>query len=210
MDDYSFYHCLDYTGYNHEQNYNVNSDALTSEMIHDPLTTDNPQSYPYFDEEATSSQDSWVSPIHYDPASGLYTQTFPPEYEEFLEEYGQRIEVPEYPELPNSGCVYEEDHSKTQAQLQPPEFQYYPDHTLASTELSEVSMWSPVNDHSEATSIVQYITSPPRAAARPIEHSVPRSDTGLDDYTLRPDVLPVSILVCLLLALGKLADHQFL
>ena len=96
-------------------------------------------------------QDPWVSPIHYDPASGLYVQTFQPEDEEFLEKYGQRI-VPEYPELQHSS-YYEE-------------------------ELSEVSISSFVNDDSQATSMLQYTTLSPFTVAQPVEHGIPQSAMG--------------------------------
>ena len=43
------------------------------------------------------SKDSWVSPVTYNPASGLYIQTFPLEHHKFLQKYGQYIEVPDYP-----------------------------------------------------------------------------------------------------------------
>ena len=100
---------------------------------------------------AKSPQDPWVSPIHYDPASGLYVQTFRPEDKEFLEKYGQHI-VPEYLELQHSG--YHEE------------------------ELSDVSISSSVNDDSQATSMLQYTALSPLTVAQPVEHGIPKSAMG--------------------------------
>lgn len=136
-------------------------------------------------------QDSWVSPIYYDPVSGLYIQTFPPEHDEFLEKYGQRIEVPEPPEPQHGGWIYEEEeHSRARAQS--PGFHYYSGHTSTSFDSSEVAMSSPVSDY-EAASMLQYIASPPVAAAQPGERGVPRSATWSGDYNARPDVSLVRI-----------------
>ena len=94
----------------------------------------------------TFSQDSWVSPVTYDPASGLYIQTFPPEHHEFLQKYGQPIEVSDYPD---SGWVYADDTE--QVQLQSQGF-HYREVAASSSDTAE---------YYEAASMLQYIASPP-------------------------------------------------
>ena len=104
----------------------------------------------------------------YDPVSGLYIQTFPPEHHEFLQKYGLRIEVLEHPEPWHSGWAHDEDnHSSAQAQLPWPGFHYHPSDT--SVDSSKVAIPSPVSDY-EAISMLKYIASPPIAAAQPSKH----------------------------------------
>ena len=94
----------------------------------------------------TFSQDSWVSPVTYDPASGLYIQTFPPEHHKFLQKYGQCIEVSDYPD---SSWVYANNTEHVQLQLQG---FHYCEIAASSSDTAE---------YYEAAPMLQYIAPPP-------------------------------------------------
>lgn len=126
----------------------------------------------------------------YDPTSGLYIQTFPPEHHEFLEKYGQRIEMPEHPEPQYVGWAYENDaRAGAHKRLQSPGFHYNPGHSSYPVGSEAPSMSSPASDY-EAASMLQYIASPPMTAAQTGEQGIPRSAAWSGDYSARLDVVP--------------------
>lgn len=106
-------------------------------------------------------QESFVSPVTYDPTSGLYIQTFPPEHEEFLRKYGQHIEIPDNDEdSQRFGWTYHEACNPNEQIQRPTGFHYnYNADYHAAASQAEVAMSSPVSEH-DATFMLQYIASP--------------------------------------------------
>lgn len=131
----------------------------------------------------------------YDPVSGLYTQTFPPEHQAFLEKYGQHIDIPEPPlaqELQQYGWVYEEGNAfSTQAQ-QPMGFHYYPANALGTID-SEISMALCPVDH-EVAYMLQYIMSLPVTVAQSYKQATPATTPWAGNFNNHKAVPNVSVL----------------
>jgi hypothetical protein len=100
-------------------------------------------------------QEPFVSPVTYDPKTGLYNQTFPEEHTEFLRKYGRRIEIPE-------SCDSEWSYSDAQFATGQSEQQngcyYNPGSYQAPSEPLDTSISSPMDD-GDCTSMMQHITS---------------------------------------------------
>jgi hypothetical protein len=109
-----------------------------------------------------SCQESFVSPVTYDPKTGLYIQTFPEEHTEFLRTYGQRIEIPE---SNDSRWSYSDVQFATGHSEQKNSFYYNPGSYQVPSEPLDNSMTSPIDDDHDL-SMMQYTRSPTPAPAQ--------------------------------------------
>jgi hypothetical protein len=112
------------------------------------------------------SQNSFVSPVTYDPVSGMYIQTFPAEHVEFVQKYGQRIELPEPSNLYGGGWSYYDSQYPREQPGQPSGFYYHNvTYQSAAAEPMNASLASPESDE-DVKSMLQYIASPPSVPAQ--------------------------------------------
>lgn len=110
-------------------------------------------------------QDSFVSPVTYDPASGLYIQTFPEEHAEFLRKFGQHIDIPE-PDDSYQGEWSYYDAQTSKAQFEQPSGFYYNARSHSAPPEEHEASTSSLASNDDGTSMMQYMTSPALAATR--------------------------------------------
>ncbi|KIM78853.1 hypothetical protein PILCRDRAFT_823959 [Piloderma croceum F 1598] len=114
--------------------------------------------YSYNIRQIPAPENSFVSPVTYDPVSGLYIQTFPEEHVEFVHKYGQRIDIPE----PSGWSYYDSQFPMAQ-----PSGFYYNNGTYqpAAAEPMDVPVALSESDE-DAKSMLQYMASPPSVPAQ--------------------------------------------
>jgi hypothetical protein len=105
--------------------------------------------------------------VTYDPASGLYLQTFPEEHAEFLRKFGY---IPELSDSDKEGWSYNDGQTHTAHSEQPSGFDYNPAGYSPDV--------SPVSDD-DGASMSQYIASPipvpTQVNHQPINHTIARA-----------------------------------
>lgn len=136
-------------------------------------------------------QKPWVSPVTYDPTTGIYTQTFPEEYHDFLRKFGQYIEFPEDDSPPQQqyGWSYQDANRSNPEVEQPSGFKYNPEtyQMQPPAPVYTPSLSSSLSDE-DAALMREYIASPVLASPSPPHQRV--NSAGVAD-----DVKPVKALI---------------
>ena len=130
----------------------------------------------------------------------MYIQTFPEEHVDFVHKYGQRIDIPEpSTNLYEGGWSYYDSQLASAQPEQPSGFYYHhPTYQPASAELMAASIASRESDV-DATSMLQYIASPPSVAAQTHHQYVNNttvSTAPYDDAPASPNVSAMCIFCC--------------
>ena len=122
----------------------------------------------------------------YDPASGIYTQTFPEEYMDFLRKFGQHVHIPNPSDSQPGEWSFNDIQTSIPLSEQPCGFYY---NTGNYSEPHDVAMFSPVSDD-DADTMMQYIVSPTPAPSQ-VQHSNHVATPALS-YAATPDVSVLS------------------